>query len=593
MAALVKAIEQKRFKQAKILLQLGDDVNQQEQVSGKTPLLAVCFIEDENLACRITKKLLHRGADVCLQDAQGMSPLMQACKLGKEKLAKLLIQSDECDFGAVDVTGNTALIYSVDAGNSRITKALTEAMNIYDVRAADKPNKKGETPLIRAMKLKQSDCIEVLLSDGKASPNARDFDLKLNAREWDLYLKEKEEKENKDKAKSEDAKGEIRKANFAKDGLLNRQQSKNHFERSRTSSIIHYRKDLNNMADAERNSVTLTPDSKEIKPNENFLRRRTKSASLAKNDKPKFLSRSVTFSFEPRNAVNSGFPQKKKVCFANRTLNADESSEENGSAMATTAAPCDKQQTSIKLEEGDWLDTKEALPSPAIEQQKMSSQIKTCENNGGKSPCSQSQLPKLFTLMTQQSTHSFRSSAKKRTSGDPHDKGKSRGGKESTKRRIPRRNSITLQRQFFSSNAARRWSTAETSLIALGRFSSIYSRADFKALNPDNLAMFEKPAIKTRRSSVQSTPEELFTNSKTAKRSETKTVTVSPNLVKLNPDLSASLPGRSTPSRIKSARPRRFARHNSDSFLSASGNLLSGLPRALTSTPVIEEDEEE
>ena len=62
MAALVKAIEQKRFKQARLLLQLGDNVNQQEKSSGKTPLLAVCFLEDENMACCITKTLLHRGA---------------------------------------------------------------------------------------------------------------------------------------------------------------------------------------------------------------------------------------------------------------------------------------------------------------------------------------------------------------------------------------------------------------------------------------------------------------------------------------------------------------------------------------------------
>ena len=595
MAALVKAIEQKRFKQAKLLLQLGDNVNQQEKLSGKTPLLAVCFIEDEHLACRITKKLLHRGADVCLQDAQGMSPLMQACKLGKEKLAKVLIQSDECDFGATDITGNTALIHSVDAGNPRITKALTEAMNIYDVRAADKPNKKGETPLIRAMKLKQKACREVLLSDGKASPHARDFDLKLNAREWESYLKEKEEKENKNKAKNEDAKEEIRKANSTKDCILNQQQNKDHFESSRTSSIINCRQDLKSMANLKRNSVSFSPDSKKNDSNEKFLRRRTKSAPLVKCGNPKLLCRSVTFNFEPRNAEGciskSGFAERKKVCFENKLVNADETSEKNGSAMATRGAPCGKQLTSIKLKEGDCLDTKEAFPSTATKQQKMSSQ-KARVSNREKSPCSRSQLPKLFTLMTHQFTHSFRSSAKKRTTEDTSDKGRSRSAKESTRKRIPRRNSITMQRQFFASNGdRRRWSTAETSLMALGRFSSLYSRADFKALSPDNLVTLERPASRTRRSSIKSFPEELFSNSKTSRRSETKTATVSPNLARLNPELSSSLPEQSTSSRIKSARPRRYARHNSDSFLS-SGNKLSGLPRALTATPVIEEDEE-
>ena len=592
MAALVKAIERKRFKQAKILLELGDDVNQQEKLSGRTPLLAVCFIEDENLACRITKKLLSRGADVCLQDVQGMSPLMQACKLGKEKLAKVLIQSDECDFGATDIKGNTALIYSIDAGKSRITKALTEAMNAYDVRAADKPNRKGETPLIRAMKLQQNDCMEVLLSDGKASPHARDFDLKLNAREWEIYLKEKEEDENKSKAKNEDAKEGIRKAR-SKDGLLNGQQSKDHFERSPTSSIIYYRKNLKNMANAEGNSVKFTPDSKKNDSNETFLPRRTKSAPPVKCKNPKLLPRSVTFNFEPRSVENciskSGFPEKKKVCFENETPTADETSPQIGITMATTG-PCGKQQTSIKLDDGDWLVTKEAFSLTDKEQQNMSLQ-NACENNREKQSCSQNQLPKLFTLMTQQSTHSFRSSAKKKTSEDPRDQRKSGSAKELPKRRFPRRNSTATQRKFLASNAGRRWSTATTSLTTLERFSSLYSRADFTALNPENLATQEKLLFRRRRSSTQSTPEDLCANFKAVKTSETNTATISPNLVKLNPDLSSSLPEQRTLSRIKSGRPRLYARHNSDSFLS-SGNLLNGLATSLTATPVIEEAEE-
>lgn len=595
MAALVKAIEQKRFKQAQLLLQLGDDVNQQEKLSGKTPLLAVCFLEDENLACCITKKLLHRGADVCLQDAQGMSPLMEACKLGKEKLAKVLIQSEECDFGATDITGNTALIHSVDAGNSRITKALTEAMNIYDVRAADKANNKGETPLIRAMKLKHNACREVLLSDGKASPHARDFDLKLNAREWELYLKEKEEKENEDNARTENMKEGIRKDN-SREGV-SRKQIKDHYRESRTLSIINRRQDLTNIANRERTSMRFSPDFEKIMPHEKNFGRRTKSAPLLKSDNSKRPSRSVFFNFEPSNA-EKGFPEKKNVCLVNK---ADEASKQNNSTMATTVGFYDKQEMSIKLDGVGWQGAKEAFLSADTQQKKMTSQ-RVCDSNGEKASCSQSQLPKLFTLMTQEATHSFRSSAKKRTPGESCDKGRSRGAKESSRGRASRRNSTAMQRQYLASNGRRRWSTAETSLITLGRFSSLYSRADFKALNPDNLIMFDKHVYKTRRDSMQSTPEELVTNSKTTKRSETKAAAVSPNLVKLNPELSASFPGRVpamncnkeqiTSSRVKSARPRRYARHNSDSFPS-SGNKVTGLPRALNTTPVIAEEAEE
>ena len=568
MAALVKAIEQKRFKQAKLLLKLGDNVNQQEQLSGRTPLLAVCFIEDENLACRITKKLLHRGADVCMQDVYGMSPLMEACKLGKEELVKVLIQSEECDFAATDNTGNTALIYSVDAGNSRITKALTEAMNIYDVRAADKPNDKGETPLIRAMKLKQNACREVLLSDGKASPNARDFDLKLNAKEWEFYLNEKEENEN---IKTNIEKN---KSNFR--NVLHREQNRDRRVKSRPSSIINYRQNLTSTARSERHSVSFTFDCNDVKCSEKFVRR-TKSAPLVTCDNHKLLSRPGMLNFELSNAEKSilsksGFPEKKtKVCFENNTIHG-----ENGRTMATTGRSYKHHEKSCAVEGS--LSSAVAV----TEQRKMACETGS-EDNGKRISSSQSQLPQLFTLMTQQTTHSFRSSVKTKAPAEQSRKWSSREGKGPYRRRTPRRNSTAMQKQYPSS---RRWSTAETSLIALGRYSSLYSRSDFQALNPDNLIILEKSATKTRRSSVQSTPEELLTEA----QRKSKAATISPNLLKLNPVLSASLPDSSGSGRIKSARPRR-TRHNSDPLLAGS-TFLSGSSRTVATTPVIEEIEE-
>ena len=574
MAALVKAIEQKRFKQAELLLQLGDNVNQQEKLSGKTPLLAVCCLEDENVACCITKKLLHRGADVCLKDVQGTSPLMQACKLGKEKLTQVLIESEECDFSASDNKGNTALIYSVEAGNSRITKALTEAMNIYDVRVADKANNKGETPLIRAMKLKHNDCREVLLNDGKASPQARDFDLKLNAREWGLYLKENEENEHEDKAKIGDMKERIQNDHL-REGLSGK-EIKDHYGRSKTLSIINRRQGSTNQ---ERLFARLTPDSEKITPHEKFLGRRTKSAPLLKCENTKHL-----FS-------ESAFPEKKTVCLINNPENADKGSKQSSSTIATTVGCCDKQETPVKLDGVGWQSAKNTF-STTDTQPKMIPQS-SYDRNGKRASCSQSQLPKLFTLMTQETTHSFRSSAKKRTPWEPCDKGRS---KESSSGRNPRRNSTAMQRPYsFASNGRRRWSTAETSLMALGRFSSLYSRSDFKALNPDNLVMLDK----ARRDSMQSTPEELVTNCRTTKRSESKAAAISPNLVKRNPELSASFPGRNpimnygdkqhiTTSRVKSARPRHYSRHNSDSAPSSGNKVIE-----LNATPVIAEESEE
>ncbi|XP_022786590.1 POTE ankyrin domain family member C-like [Stylophora pistillata] len=570
MAALVKAIERKRFKQAKLLLKLGDNVNQQEQLSGKTPLLALCFVEDENLACRMTKKLLLRGADVCMQDEHGMSPLMQACKLGKEKLVKLLLQSEECDFAAADKMGNTALLYSVDAGNAGITKALTEAMNSYDVRAADKPNNKGETPLIRATKLKRDACKEVLLNDGKASPSARDFDLKLNAKEWEWHLKDEKE--------------EIDKTN-----LRNRVfwgQNRGRCVKSRSSSIIDYRRDVTSSTKLGNYSVSFNHNCNGMNSNKKFLRR-TKSAPLVScENADKRTSTSKIFHFELSDAAEritkQKFPEKtNNSCFEKKTNKGKMNSKQNSWSVGTTGG-------SFNHHDLRTCSVEEMLPSSAAvtEKQKMAYE-KNGKNNENRLPSGQSQLPQLFNLMTHQKTHSFRSSATTPAPGQQRSKWSTREGKGNKRRIFSRRNSTAMKKQCLS---GRRWSTVESSLIALGRFSSLYSRSDFQALNPDNRTMLEKSAIKLRPSSEQSNLEELVINGKSSNR-KSKSSAISPNLLKLKVPLSASLPDSSgSRGRIKSSRPR-YKKHNSDP-LPADRTFLSGSLREVAAGPVIEELEE-
>ena len=579
MAALVKAIEEKRFKQAELLLKLGDNVNQQEKHSGTTPLLAICFLDDENLACRIAKKLLHRGADICLQNEDGMSPLMQACKLGKEKLVHEFIKSDECDFSATDSKGNTALIYSIDAGNARITKALTEAMNVYDVRVADKPNKDGETPLIRATKLKRSDCKEVLLSDGKASPCARDFDLKLNAKEWEFCMNK-----TKDNESNESMSIEMDSERNEETRDLNRKQNRSDYQRERVkSSIINNRQDLINTASSLRHSACIVEGHKSDK----FLQRRTKSAPILKGhgEHRLILNNSVTCNVKPRN--NEIFIDKKTVCFEHKSLHVKENSKENGVTMSTDAECCNEYEVSSKMKRRrEGLVRKDTVPSSAPVRQKMSKH--PAGRNGGDitSLSHQSQLPKLFLLMTQQKSHSFRSSAKERTSPDEKSRSKRQSSSrtESGKRANSRRGSAAIARQ------RRRWSSAMTALDTMERFPLLFSRSDFEALNPSNLEMMAaQTSTRTRRSSFQSNHEGLGRKSS---QKETRSPAISPRLLELNPVLSHSLPEKTTLSRVRSAKSRpRFARNNGVPSIS-SGNLTSTLSEALRKTPLIEEAEE-
>ena len=552
MTALVKAIEQKRFKQAEILLRRGENVNQQEKHSGTTPLLAVCFLDEENVACRIAKRLLRRGADVSLQDVNGMSPLMQASKLGKEKLVQALIESQECDFAAADYEGNTALIHSIEAGNSRITKAITEAMNVFDVRAADKANKNGETPLIRATKLKRNECKEVLLSDGKASPCARDFTLKLNAKEWELYLnRTKENDESKGKNSGD--------SNCNEKGIQPRTRGKR--------STFNSRQDLINTALPLRHSVSFI---QQIKPGNNALTRRTKSAPLVKgemgrslaNGKPRFKHKKEEMGVNkwlmPANE-NSSLPQKP--------LQDEKNTIQHGVALVTYIGSPDKHVEQLKMEpKGDCV---KDGPPRAI------SGKKALKNY-------QSQLHQLFSLMTVQNSNSFRSTAKERTQEEKRSsRAKSAVRRESSKRHSSRRGSLMTQ---TAAHAQRRWSTAMTTISTLERFSSLYNRSNFQVL--------DKSVPRSRRGSLRSNPD--LSGFTLPLSRTTRTSTVSPNLVKLDPNLSHSLPERRRLARVKSSKPRArlYTRHNSDSLIST-GNLLSRLSGVRsTNTPLIEETEE-
>ena len=135
-----------------------------------------------------------------------------------------------------------------------------------------------------------------------------------------------------------------------------------------------------------------------------------------------------------------------------------------------------------------------------------------------------------------------------------------------------------------AAHAQRRWSTAMTAISTSERFSSLYNRSDFQLL--------DKSLLRSRRGSLRSNPDVLGFTSPLSRT--TRTSTVSPNLVKLDPNLSHSLPERRSLARVKSSKPRAqlYTRHNSDSLIST-GNLLSrfsGVPSS--KTPVIEESEE-
>ncbi|XP_031562863.1 uncharacterized protein LOC116298504 [Actinia tenebrosa] len=186
MPALVKAINERRFRQARFLVASGYNVNDKDHESGHTALIASCLLENERKACCIIKWLLRHEACLLTSDNRGLTPLMHACKNRKYRVVELILKEKELDLKAQDNEGNSALLYATRSGDLKITKIILREFVRRRVQGQDQANSAGETPLILAAKLGHWECCDVLLKGGKASPHARDFEMKMTAEEWKM-----------------------------------------------------------------------------------------------------------------------------------------------------------------------------------------------------------------------------------------------------------------------------------------------------------------------------------------------------------------------------------------------------------------------
>ncbi|EDO38263.1 predicted protein [Nematostella vectensis] len=184
MCALTSAVKSKRFRQAKILIEMGNiDVNARDETK-RTALMELCFLEEENKAAKLARMLLSHGARVGIRDTDGMTALSYAAKLGREQLVSAMMEEvHSFDPNAADKHGNTALHYASMSGNFVVLNLILKTLKRFKL-SADKPNNAGETPLICASKTGNFLCARILVSEGKASESARDRILFKTAREW-------------------------------------------------------------------------------------------------------------------------------------------------------------------------------------------------------------------------------------------------------------------------------------------------------------------------------------------------------------------------------------------------------------------------
>lgn len=191
MTALSQAIRNKHWRQARLLIEAGSDINRRCQPDKRTPLMELCFLDDEDKALGLAKMLLENGADLGFQDTKGLNALSYACILKRKKLVKLFLRFVDYNLNAVDRDANTALFHAISVGELSIVMMLVKKLKYYDL-SVDTQNLKGETPLILALKIGNTEAAELLIQRGKASQEICDFEHFKTAAQWKKEIHRKE-----------------------------------------------------------------------------------------------------------------------------------------------------------------------------------------------------------------------------------------------------------------------------------------------------------------------------------------------------------------------------------------------------------------
>lgn len=179
---LLEAVSQGRLRQIRLLLDAGVNVNCKDLENGQTALIRAMFLENSKLRRRTAKMLLNYGAKIKLLDKFSRSALSWACLMGREDMVKLFFSYPEVDLAldSVDTEGNTNLILASMSGNINIIKMISKVFrrNRLDV---NKVNERGKSALTVAHENEFTDCAEVLLNEGHATPYSYQINLPRDA----------------------------------------------------------------------------------------------------------------------------------------------------------------------------------------------------------------------------------------------------------------------------------------------------------------------------------------------------------------------------------------------------------------------------
>ena len=117
------------------------------------------------------RSVIESGADLNVRSPDGKTPLMYALWNNQNSVVELLMQNGNVDVNCEDNEGATALHHAVDVDNGEGARMLLADIRLQDI---NHKNKRGLTPLMRAVARQKVNCATVLLSDSRVDLDARD-----------------------------------------------------------------------------------------------------------------------------------------------------------------------------------------------------------------------------------------------------------------------------------------------------------------------------------------------------------------------------------------------------------------------------------
>ncbi|XP_031575419.1 2-5A-dependent ribonuclease-like [Actinia tenebrosa] len=181
--SLLMAVKCGRIHQTRLLLDIGTDPNISTDKDSKTSLMQACFIEKQNIAAKIARMLIDKGAVVSTKDRFKRTALSYACMNGKEKIVEMLLEDIEYDINEQDEEGNTPLMYAAMSGNAKALCYMLKKIMKYRL-SVDLRNKKGFSAYLLAAKMGHFYCAHILKTEGFASDGIRDTEYFLSDKEW-------------------------------------------------------------------------------------------------------------------------------------------------------------------------------------------------------------------------------------------------------------------------------------------------------------------------------------------------------------------------------------------------------------------------